>query len=195
MDATCKHPGCGMPKGKALGYCNAHYLRQMRGQDMDKPVRKHGASDAERFWAKVDKSGACWLWTGATARGYGIFRINGGNQVAHRVSYRWATGPIPAGSEVDHMCFNRGCVNPKHLRILSHSLNGQNRASANSNSKSGVRGVYWLDDRKGWMARAMLNRTSHEIGLFPTLEEAAQAVSEWRRIHMPASIHDQRKTA
>lgn len=191
----CKHPGCGRPKGKALGYCNAHYSRQLLGRDMDPPVRNSRASDAERFWAKVDKAGDCWVWTGATTNGYGAFRFNGGARLAHRVSYMWANGPIADGAEVDHMCFNRGCVRPSHLRLLSHSLNGQNRASANSNSKSGVRGVYWLEERKGWMARAMLNRVHVEIGLFPTIEEAALAATEWRRVHMPASVHDQRKSA
>lgn len=184
-----------MPKGKALGYCNAHYTRQLRGKDMDAPVRNARASDSERFWSKVDKSGACWQWTGASTRGYGAFRLRGGARLAHRVSYTWARGPIPDGMEVDHTCFNRGCVNPDHLRLLSHSMNGQNRASANSNSKSGVRGVYWLEERKGWMARAMLNRAHVEIGIFPTVEEADRAATEWRRVHMPASIHDQRRSA
>lgn len=192
---NCKHPGCEMPKGKALGYCNAHYIRQSRGRDMDRPVRNQRATDAERFWVKVDKSGDCWQWTGATTNGYGVFRLNGAARLAHRVAYAWANGPVPNGSEVDHMCFNRGCVRPSHLRLLSHSLNGQNRASANKNSKSGIRGVYWLEERKGWMARAMLNRTPVEIGLFQTIDEAARAATEWRRIHMPASIRDQRKTA
>jgi hypothetical protein len=184
-----------MPKGKALGYCNAHYGRQRLGRDMDPPVRNSSASDSERFWSKVDKSGDCWLWTGASNRGYGAFRLDGAARLAHRVAYVWANGPVPTAAEVDHTCFNKACVNPEHLRLLSHSQNGQNRASANSNSKSGVRGVYWLEPRKGWMARAMLNRIHHPIGLFPTAEEAALAVTEWRRIHMPASIRDQRKSA
>ena len=162
---------------------------------MDPPIRNVRASDSERFWAKVDKSGDCWDWTGAAVNGYGVFRINGATRVAHRVSYGWRNGTIPVGAEVDHMCFNRGCVNPDHLRLLSHSLNGQNRAAANSNSKSGIRGVYWLKERNGWMARAQLNRVYYAIGLFPTIEEAEQAACEWRRTHMPASINDQRKTA
>lgn len=160
---------------------------------MDPPVRNARATDSERFWAKVDRSGDCWQWTGAIQNGYGVFRFDGAARLAHRVSYSWATGPIPGGAEVDHMCFNRGCVNPTHLRLLSHSLNGQNRASANSNSKSGIRGVYWLKERNGWMARAMLDRVYYPIGLFRTIEEAERAATEWRRVHMPASIHDQRK--
>ena len=36
---TCKHPGCERPQHKR-GYCNAHYLRDLRGRDMDVPIRK-----------------------------------------------------------------------------------------------------------------------------------------------------------
>jgi hypothetical protein len=160
---------------------------------MDPPVRDRNATDAERFWAKVDKTGECWLWTGASMGGYGIFRINGRNSVAHRVSYGWEHGPIANGAEVDHMCFNRGCVRPDHLRLLDHQANGQNRAAANSNSRSGVRGVYWLESRHGWMAAASIADRIHRLGPFPTTEEAEQAIVAWRRNNMPASINDQRK--
>lgn len=193
-DERCKIAGCMQTKGRAHGICNAHYLRQTRGQDMTKPVRNWKATDEERFWEKVDKSGECWLWTGAvTGGGYGVFRIRGGNSVAHRVSYAWENGPIPEGFGVDHMCFARSCVNPSHLRLLSHIENGQNRSSANSNSKSGVRGVYWAQGQ--WLARGVINRVTYEVGRFDDLAEAARAITEWRRQHMPASIQDQRRSA
>jgi hypothetical protein len=41
-----------------------------------------------RFWAKVDKSGDCWLWTGAKVNwGYGQFRVGKGHMLAHRFSF------------------------------------------------------------------------------------------------------------
>lgn len=193
MDDHCRIAGCTMPKGKAHGICNAHYLRRMRGQDMTKPIRDVNATDEERFWSKVDKSGDCWVWTAAANNGYGIFRINGRNSVAHRVSYTWANGPIPDGYEVDHMCFNRSCVNPSYLRLLNHIENGQNRTSANSNSKSGVRGVYWAQGQ--WLARAVINRVTYEVGRFSDLKEAERAITAWRRKHMPASLKDQKRSA
>lgn len=195
MSNVCKQPGCTMPKGRAFGYCNAHYSRQRFGRDMDAPIRNVHATDDERFWSKVKKSDGCWLWTGATMNGYGIFRIQGRNQVAHRVSFAWASGPIPAGEEVDHMCFSRGCVKPSHLRLLSHQANGQNRATANSNSRSGIRGVYWLEQRAGWMAAGHIGEQVHRIGPFPTAEEAETAIVAWRRENMPASINDQKRKA
>ena len=195
MGGLCKHPGCDIPKGRARGWCNAHYLRATRGYDMDKPVRKHGATDEERFWAKVDKSGECWAWTGArlNEKGYGVFRLAGRNVVAHRVSYMWARGEIPARYEVDHTCFNRSCVNPDHLRILTHQENGQNRSGANANSKSGVRGVYLANGQ--WLARVCVGPVTIEVGRFKDVREAERAITEWRREHMPASLRDQRKAA
>lgn len=160
---------------------------------MDPPIRDVRATRTERFWSKVDKGGECWLWTGATVNGYGVFHNVGGKRIAHRIAYELANGAIPPGLEVDHTCFNHGCVNPDHLRLLSHSLNGQNRASANSNSKSGVRGVYWCNTYNVWIAKAMLNRKVYGVGRFTSIEEAEQAITEWRREHMPASVNDQRK--
>lgn len=191
----CSYNNCGLPiKTKKSGYCNAHYLRMLRGKDMDAPVIPPGRTDEDRFWAKVDKTADCWVWTGANiGNGYGAFRINGGNKVAHRVSFEWSNGPIPDGMEVDHTCFNRGCVNPVHLRLLTHAQNGQNRSSANTNSKSGVRGVYKPTGSDVWIARAAIGEEYFHIGRFQDMADAEAAAIAWRRENMPASINDSRK--
>ena len=76
--------------------------------------------DIERFWRQVDKSGACWLWTGRTTRqGYGFFYFGGrdGHRVipAHRVAYELMIGPIPQDRYLCHSCDVRACVYPAHL--------------------------------------------------------------------------------
>lgn len=78
-----------------------------------------------RFWDKVDKSGSCWVWqAGYSGNGYGRFSPEAGKGVgAHRFAYESVVGVIPLGKEIDHLCRNRGCVNPTHLEIVTTKEN------------------------------------------------------------------------
>lgn len=81
---------------------------------------------AERFWSKVDLNGAggCWLWTAATARGYGQFWNEDRKVVrAHRWAYEALVGTVTEGLELDHLCRERACVNPAHLEPVTHGEN------------------------------------------------------------------------
>lgn len=68
---------------------------------------------ADRFWAKVDRSGDCWLWMGKRIVKYGYFN----HRRAHRVAWELTHGDIPKGLYVLHSCDNPPCVNPAHLRL------------------------------------------------------------------------------
>jgi hypothetical protein len=58
----------------------------------------------------------CWLWTGPTRNGYGVFYVGNDNRSAHRISYEAFIGPIPTGLHLLHSCDMPGCINPAHLR-------------------------------------------------------------------------------
>jgi HNH endonuclease len=84
----------------------------------------------QRFWQKVDKSGDCWLWTGATVGNrsvrYGnISRGRKGDGLirAHRVSWELHFGPIPLGLKVLHHCDVGLCVRPEHLFLGTQKAN------------------------------------------------------------------------
>ena len=120
----CSVDNCGRPlHGK--GYCHPHYKRFRKYGD---PLGYHPggilAPVEERFWSRVTKGPDCWVWTGPKSdAGYGHFRANGREWLAHRYSYTATKGAIPAGLEIDHLCRNRGCVRPEHLEAVTHKEN------------------------------------------------------------------------
>lgn len=71
----------------------------------------------KRFFAKVDQSGECWVWKGASNKknGYGFFRYKGKTDYAHRVAYLIAYITIPDGVYIVQTCQNRLCVRDTHL--------------------------------------------------------------------------------
>lgn len=140
----------------------------------------------DRFWAKVDKTDECWLWTAATNRlGYGDFwdgtkRLSGANRIvrAHRFAYELQIGRIPDGLEIDHVCHVRSCVNPEHLRTVTRKQNLEN--TVGGIGASGLRGVSSTKGGK-WRARVCHHGNSVLAGVFSTPEEAAEAAADLRR--------------
>jgi hypothetical protein len=86
----------------------------------------------QRFLAKVNKTDTCWLWTGSTnGVGYGEMRIAYKKMYAHRWSFEFYNQTkIPAKHQIDHLCRNRGCVNPKHLEAVTQRVNIQRGETA-----------------------------------------------------------------
>lgn len=82
-------------------------------------------SDLCRFLVKLtEQPNGCWQWTGAISdTGYGSFSFGGRVGGAHRAAYQMFRGPIPRGLVLDHLCRNRGCVNPSHLEPVTQREN------------------------------------------------------------------------
>ena len=72
----------------------------------------------------VDPETGCWLWQLHVDRdGYGVIKVKGMPRAAHRISFEAFKGAIPDGMQVDHVCRNRSCVNPEHLRAVDSRTN------------------------------------------------------------------------
>lgn len=62
----------------------------------------------------------CHVWIAACdEHGYGRYRGRG----AHRFAWIRENGDVPAGLQLDHLCRNRGCVNPAHLEPVTQREN------------------------------------------------------------------------
>lgn len=80
----------------------------------------------------------CWIWTNAKdKRGYGKITLSPSVESglvfdtknkkksikAHRLSYSIFKGPLTPGLMIDHICINKSCVNPDHLREVTARVN------------------------------------------------------------------------
>lgn len=105
------------------------------------------AEHAARFWAFVDKSGACWLWTGYLNRaGYGVWNLprelGHAPTLAHRLAYTLNGGSIPDGLQIDHLCNTPRCVNPAHLEPVTQQ---ENQGRGKQRRTACRRGHTWTD--------------------------------------------------
>lgn len=106
---------------------------------------------------------------------------------AHRLAWFMTHGEWPDG-EVDHINGVPGDNRLENLRITNRATNMQNqrRAHAGKNS-TGLLGVSRRPD--GFWARIQVNKKSHDLGRFPTAEEAHEAyVQAKRRLHSTCTI-------
>ncbi len=99
-----------------------------------------GETLEEKFWARVQKTESCWIWTGYKIHGYGNLRVKKGTvgHAAHRLSWEIHKGPIPEGLWVLHNCpggDNPACVNPDHLWLGTESDNNKDCVKKKRNQR------------------------------------------------------------
>lgn len=80
---------------------------------------------------RVSQTSDCLEWTrDIDSNGYGRLRVydpDGRRRMvpAHRAVYELMVGPIPEGLTIDHLCFNKRCVNLSHLEPVSAGENSR----------------------------------------------------------------------
>jgi hypothetical protein len=123
----CAVDECEKPRAGRSSLCSMHKTRRVRGCDFNKPQRLVGDLPT-RFWPKVTPAAAedCWEWVAKrNNRGYGVIydNIAKTSVLAHRAAYEMLRADIPEGLQLDHLCRNRGCVNPWHLEPVTNRVN------------------------------------------------------------------------
>jgi len=163
-------------------WCGTHWARWRRQGDPNICTTNRHIPMLDRFWMKVQKGAGCWTWTGSQTNGYGRFAEGYGkkNHPAHRFAYELKFGPVPEGKMLDHKCHNRICVNPDHLRPVTHKQNMEHKTGAHRTSSTGVLGVHQRKDKPGYIVKVGHNGNRVYGGKFDDLQEAAEAARQLR---------------
>lgn len=128
---------------------------------------------AERYWEKVDKRGPdeCWNWLGSLhGDGYGLIGNEQGKcSRAHRFGWEAAGNELPPSAKhghrlvLDHLCKNRACQNPAHMRVVTQGVNStENSSSPHAINKAKtrcIRGHALSGDNIIWIRRTVKSKS------------------------------------
>ena len=81
--------------------------------------------ETKRFLSHIEDKGICWIWNGAIRDNYGRSWHRGKTYTSHRLSYKLYVGDIIKGNDIHHICKNKLCVNPSHLKSVSKKEHGK----------------------------------------------------------------------
>lgn len=97
-------------------------------QDIKQRIQRHSVHDPTT---------GCWNWAKYKMKyGYGVIKVDGKSQLAHRISYLSFKGPLDQ-LFVCHKCDNPSCVNPEHLFLGTNQDNINDKVAKNRQSKVG----------------------------------------------------------
>ena len=105
--------------------------------------------------------------------GYVQIRVDGKRYYAHRLAFFFMNEEIP--EMVDHIDGNPSNNSWSNLRAATPAQNTYNR-KLSLNNKSGVKGVCWNKSLNKWQAGIKFKGKQLHIGVFETIDAAAEAV-------------------
>lgn len=148
---------------------------------------KRRVDPLKRFFAKVQKTDGCWLWTATRNEdGYGRFLPGGGVRRpigAHVFSYREFVGPTNDLC-VLHRCDTPACVNPAHLFLGTQADNMRDMTAKGRGTK--CKGAAKLNPDKVRNIRLLglgaMARLAREYGVTESCIRQVIDGSTWRDV-------------
>lgn len=133
------------------------------------PLTKgYTAQVSDEDFETLDKTSWCY------SHGYAIRRQSLGYKKSKNVyMHRQIMGVEGKHIQVDHINGDRLDNRRENLRVCNQTQNNHN--THKPKSKSGYKGVVWVEDHKKWRAYITLNKKVKVLGYFKTAKEAAKA--------------------
>lgn len=138
--------------------------------------------DGQLYWrvkksyrVEIGKEAGC-----KNSHGYCVVRVDGVLYGVHRIVFLMHHGYLP--KYIDHADGNSLNNSIENLREATASQNAYNKP-AQSNNKSGEKGVRWHKQIKHWCVEIQVNKVKHYLGIYKDLELAALVASEARDLY------------
>ena len=120
-------------------------------------------------------------------QGYRLIDILGAPKRAHKIAWLLMTGSNP-DTDIDHINQDKADNRWSNLRLATRSQNMANTGLRSTNT-TGIKGVRWLSQRRKWCARITVDRREIHLGVFDTIDDAANAYATASRKYF-GCFHD-----
>jgi hypothetical protein len=142
----------------------------------ERPLEIAGNQNEAKRWNA--KHAGREVGAAVSVRGYKKVRVLGFQYTQHRVIWKLVYGTDPY--YIDHINGNRSDNRLANLRNVSFQDNCRNRRMLDRNT-SGVTGVCWARKKKAWQASIADRGKTIYLGLFKSIQDAADARSAAER--------------
>jgi len=110
--------------------------------------------------------------------GYVVIGYKNKRYYAHRIIFKMVHGYEP--KLIDHLNGDKSYNDPSNLRDATYQQNSRNRCGT---AKSGVKGVYWIENRQRWVAMLNIEGKTVHAGRFKDIKDAETAIISLRKQH------------